>query len=75
MLSRFTQGLDSSLRSQIDNFVSAEAIIQQISNPSGTVSTGGLGEPKFEVNETAFTGAWGYVNECNCDSCLKKLCT
>lgn len=40
-------------------FVQAEAAIQQVTNPSGSVSTGGLGEPKFYINETAFTGAWG----------------
>lgn len=30
--------------------------IQQVSNPSGTISSGGLGEPKFLINEAAFTG-------------------
>jgi len=57
--SRYTLGLDESLRGQIDNFVVSQKIIQQVSNPSGTVSTGGLGEPKFNIDETAFTGAWG----------------
>jgi len=57
--SRYTLGLDGSLRGQIDNFVASQKIIQQVSNPSGTVSTGGLGEPKFNIDETAFTGAWG----------------
>ncbi|EEB87267.1 hypothetical protein MPER_15460, partial [Moniliophthora perniciosa FA553] len=33
--------------------------IQQISKASGTITTGGLGEPKFNINETAFTGSWG----------------
>ncbi|KAI0057906.1 glucoamylase [Artomyces pyxidatus] len=56
---QFTLGEDTSLRSQIDNFITAEAILQQVSNPSGTVSTGGLGEPKFNIDETAFTGSWG----------------
>lgn len=59
MRSRYTLGLDESLRGQIDNFVVSQKIIQQVSNPSGTVSTGGLGEPKFNIDETAFTGAWG----------------
>ncbi|KII86815.1 carbohydrate-binding module family 20 protein [Plicaturopsis crispa FD-325 SS-3] len=59
IIDQYTLGLDTSLRSQIDNFVSAESILQQVSNPSGTVSTGGLGEPKFNIDETAFTGAWG----------------
>ncbi len=56
---RYTLGLDNSLRGQIDNFVASQKIIQQVSNPSGTVSTGGLGEPKFNIDETAFTDAWG----------------
>jgi hypothetical protein len=45
---RYTLGRNTSatLRTQIDQFVAAEAILQQVSNPSGTVSSGGLGEPK-----------------------------
>jgi len=31
----------------------------QVSNPSGTVKTGGLGEPKFNIGGSAFTGSWG----------------
>lgn len=34
-------------------------IIQRVSNPSGGLDTGGLGEPKFMVDNTAFTGEWG----------------
>lgn len=59
LIDQFTQGLDTTLRNQIDDFITAESILQQVSNPSGTVSTGGLGEPKFNIDETAFTGAWG----------------
>ncbi|KAJ7594619.1 glycoside hydrolase family 15 protein [Mycena floridula] len=59
IIDQVTLGLDSSLRSHIDDFVAGQKIIQQISNPSGTVSSGGLGEPKFNIDETAFTGAWG----------------
>ncbi|KDQ62664.1 carbohydrate-binding module family 20 protein [Jaapia argillacea MUCL 33604] len=61
LIDQYTVGIDrtSSLRNLIDEFVTAETYIQQVSNPSGTVSTGGLGEPKFNVNETAFTGSWG----------------
>lgn len=58
-LNRVTLGGDPSLRSQIDNYVGHVKRIQQVSNPSGTVSSGGLGEAKFEIDETAFTGAWG----------------
>ena len=59
IIDQFTTGEDKSLRGYIDNFVHSQSVIQQISNPSGTVVTGGLGEPKFEINETAFTGSWG----------------
>ncbi|KAK0221592.1 glucoamylase [Armillaria fumosa] len=59
LIDQYTLGLDTTLRSEIDNFVSAETIQQQVSNPSGSVSSGGLGEPKFNIDLTAFTGAWG----------------
>ncbi|KAI6098118.1 glycoside hydrolase family 15 protein [Pisolithus sp. B1] len=48
-----------SISSLTDMFVTAETNIQQVTNPSGNVTMGGLGEPKFIINETAFTGAWG----------------
>lgn len=56
---RYTSGLDTSLKTTIDNYVNAQANLQSVSNPSGSVSTGGLGEPKFNIDETAFTGSWG----------------
>ena len=56
---QYTLGEDTSLRNQIDNFLAAEAALQQVSNPSGTVTTGGLGEPKFNIDGSAFTGPWG----------------
>ncbi|OSD07483.1 carbohydrate-binding module family 20 protein [Trametes coccinea BRFM310] len=59
LIDQFASGEDTSLRGLIDDFTSAEAILQQVPNPSGTVSTGGLGEPKFNIDETAFTDAWG----------------
>ncbi|KIJ17956.1 carbohydrate-binding module family 20 protein [Paxillus involutus ATCC 200175] len=59
LIDQYTSGQDTTLRTLIDSFVTAEANIQQVSNPSGTVSTGGLGEPKFNIDESAFTGPWG----------------
>ncbi|KAN0127410.1 glucoamylase [Lactarius tabidus] len=56
---QYTLGQDNSLRDLIDRFFTAEAALQQVSNPSGLVSTGGLGEPKFNINGTAFLGSWG----------------
>ncbi|KAL8693611.1 MAG: hypothetical protein Q9224_003722 [Gallowayella concinna] len=51
---------DASLRPQIEQYVAAQAILQTVANPSGDLTDGsGLGEPKFEVNSTAFTGPWG----------------
>lgn len=59
VIDQYTSGADTTLRGLIDSFVSAEATLQQVTNPSGTVSSGGLGEPKFNIDESAFTGAWG----------------
>lgn len=56
---RFTLEEDLTLRASIDQYFEAQAALQQVSNPSGTVSTGGLGEPKFNIDGTAFTGPWG----------------
>jgi glucoamylase len=56
LIDQYTLGIDSSssMRTLIDQFVDAEAALQQVSNPSGTVSTGGLGEPKFNANEVSW---------------------
>lgn len=51
---------DSALLDVIEEYISAQAYIQTVSNPSGDFSGGtGLGEPKFNADETAFTGSWG----------------
>ncbi|KDR82588.1 hypothetical protein GALMADRAFT_134180 [Galerina marginata CBS 339.88] len=59
IIDQFTRGEDASLRTSIDQYVLAQEALQQVSNPSGSVSTGGLAEPKFEIDGTAFTGPWG----------------
>jgi glucoamylase len=59
IVDQFSRGYDNSLRAQIDHFIAAETAIQQVPNPSGTVKTGGLGEPKFNIDGSAFTGSWG----------------
>lgn len=56
---QFARGEDDSLRNQIDNYFTAEAALQQVSNPSGGIFSGGLGEPKFNIDGSAFTGSWG----------------
>ena len=51
---------DSALEPHIKDYIGAQAVLQGVSNPSGGFSDGsGLGEPKFNVDESAFTGAWG----------------
>lgn len=51
---------NASLESEIQSYVYSQAQLQTVSNPSGDLSDGaGLGEPKFEVDGTPFTGNWG----------------
>lgn len=47
------------MKKKIDDFVSAQAYLQGITNPSGGPESGGLGEPRFNVDLTPFTGVWG----------------
>ncbi|QSZ31699.1 hypothetical protein DSL72_001266 [Monilinia vaccinii-corymbosi] len=49
----------ASLQQEIQNYISSQAGLQTVSNPSGGLSSGGLGEPKFNADKTAFTGSWG----------------
>ncbi|KAI1007584.1 Glucoamylase [Podosphaera aphanis] len=56
----FINKYDSSLQSQIEKYISAQAQLQPLFNPSGGLSDGaGLGEPKFNADGTPFTGNWG----------------
>ncbi|KAF9519201.1 carbohydrate-binding module family 20 protein [Hydnum rufescens UP504] len=54
LIDQYTRRIDTTLLNQITDFITAEGILQGVSNPSGSV-----GEPKFNVDETAFTGPWG----------------
>ncbi|KAL1874165.1 hypothetical protein Plec18167_006100 [Paecilomyces lecythidis] len=59
LIEEFIAG-DTSLETHIEQYITAQATIQKVSNPSGDLSDGsGLGEPKFYVNMTAFEDAWG----------------
>lgn len=59
MVDAFIAG-NTGLQAQILNYIYAQAQLQAVSNPSGSLSNGaGLGEPKFEVDGSGFTGAWG----------------
>ncbi|KAH8428332.1 putative glucoamylase/glucan 1,4-alpha-glucosidase [Aspergillus melleus] len=50
---------DATVHTAVQQYVSFQAQLQSISNPSGRLDTGGLGEPKFHVDGSAFTGDWG----------------
>lgn len=47
------------LQKVITEYVNSQAYLQTVSNPSGGLSSGGLAEPKYNVDMTAFTGGWG----------------
>ncbi|KAG6866185.1 hypothetical protein C0991_007735 [Blastosporella zonata] len=59
LVDQYTLGEDITLRGHIDDFVWSQTVLQQVPNPSGNVTTGGLGEPKFLIDLEAFTGGWG----------------
>ncbi|KAI1639377.1 Six-hairpin glycosidase-like protein [Biscogniauxia mediterranea] len=60
IVDRFATSYDASLQTEIQNWIIAQARLQTVSNPSGSLSDGsGLGEPKFNADTSAFTGAWG----------------
>ncbi|EAW11255.1 glycoside hydrolase family 15 protein [Aspergillus clavatus NRRL 1] len=59
VIEQFIAG-DDSLEALIHSYIDAQAKLQTVSNPSGQLSDGsGLAEPKFNVDLSAFTGAWG----------------
>lgn len=56
----FAHEYSADLQIHIQNFVASQAQLQGVGNPSGGLSDGkGLGEPKFMVDLTEFTGEWG----------------
>lgn len=60
LVDTFEYSYDSSLQTEIQNYIISQAKQQGVSNPSGSLSDGtGLGEPKFNVDLTAYTGSWG----------------
>ncbi|CAJ2511113.1 Uu.00g067380.m01.CDS01 [Anthostomella pinea] len=60
IVDRFANSYDATLQTEITNYITAQAKLQTVSNPSGSLSDGtGLGEPKFNVDLSAFTGSWG----------------
>jgi glucoamylase len=58
LIERFIAG-DEGLGSDINRYISAQAYIQGIPNLSGFPESGGLGEPRYNVDRTAFMSGWG----------------
>ncbi|KAF4637229.1 hypothetical protein G7Y89_g842 [Cudoniella acicularis] len=52
---------NTKLQPYIEEYIHAQAILQTVSNPSGTFLPNGLGlgEPKYQPDGTRFNGAWG----------------
>ncbi|KAI1264227.1 carbohydrate-binding module family 20 protein [Xylariaceae sp. FL1019] len=52
---------DKELLETIENFIHSQAILQTVTNPSGTFLPNGLGlgEPKYNIDLTRYNGAWG----------------
>ncbi|ETS82347.1 Glucoamylase P [Pestalotiopsis fici W106-1] len=49
------------LQTHIEDYLHAQAVLQTVTNPSGTLlpSGKGLGEPKYNVDGTRYNGNWG----------------
>ncbi|KAJ3560544.1 hypothetical protein NPX13_g9266 [Xylaria arbuscula] len=52
---------EEQLESYIEDYVHSQAMLQTVTNPSGTFlpNGAGIGEPKYNVDLTRFNGAWG----------------
>ncbi|KAF4577037.1 hypothetical protein EYR36_005024 [Pleurotus pulmonarius] len=59
LVDQYTQNQDASLKRILDEYVAAQAALQKVRTPSGGILTGGLGEPKYNIDHTAFTEPWG----------------
>jgi glucoamylase len=61
LVDQFLAGTAASagLETKIQDYISAQAALQGAFSRSGGLCSGGLGEPKFNVDITAFTGDWG----------------
>jgi glucoamylase len=60
VIDRFINQYDAGLQQKIQQYIASQAKLQGVSNPSGSLSDGsGLGEAKYEVDLSPFTGGWG----------------
>ena len=73
LIEDFVLGGDLSLRGLIDAYITVESRIQQTPNPSGAAGKDGLGEPKFNIDGSAFLRPWGRPQRGTCIVCLRTL--
>lgn len=59
LVDEFNATRSPKLEEIIRDYISVQCILQRVDNPSGGLESGGLGEAKYNVNLTAFTGDWG----------------
>ncbi|OBT88251.1 hypothetical protein VE02_02771 [Pseudogymnoascus sp. 03VT05] len=61
IVDEFTFGGNKKLQAKIEEYITSQAVLQTVSNPSGTFLPQGLGlgEPKYMVDGKRFNGAWG----------------
>lgn len=50
---------NTALQETIHEYISSQARIQLLNTRSGGLSSGGLGEPKYRVDETPYNEDWG----------------
>jgi glucoamylase len=58
ILNEYKNG-NTTLETVLKEYVTLSDTLQRTSNPSGDYQGAGIGEPKFNVDGTAFTGSWG----------------
>ena len=59
LVDEFIRHYDSGLQVQIQNYITSQAKLQTVNNPSGGLSSGGLGEAKYQPDGSQYTGDWG----------------
>ena len=66
---------NNSLQIVVEEYTGAQAALQTVTNPSGSLwpAGQGLGEPKFYSNGTEFIGAWGRYVTSNANGISPKL--
>lgn len=50
---------NATIAQTVEHYINNNYILQRVPNPSGDFDNNGLGEPKFHVDNTAFTDNWG----------------